>query len=322
MSTVIPFGQLHVDKHLTNFALNYESTVGWAERVFPIVPVNKESDLYPVDSQADLLRIKDTTAGRGAEMNRVNYSVSSDSYRATKYGLRADITQEDMANADPNFRRLLETDLTRMLLDDLKRDYDRRVAVQLTNASNVGTASNVASAWSDRSNSDPYGDINAVIDHVHYGTTYRPNSMLIGNKALDNLTRNNNIIDKVNATAITGGDQDAKVAQIKQLFRLDDVIVAEGFYNSAAEGQPAVLEEVFGDHVLLYYKTPTPSLIRPTFGATFRWQHPALPRAMGVQRIPFNMEIGAMGLQAGYYQDEKITSAALAGLISWTDSSQ
>ena len=108
MSSVIPFGQLHVDKHLTNFAINYESTVGWAEKVFPIVNVSKSSDIYPVYSQADLWRIKDTTAARGAEMNRVNYSVSSDSYLTKKYGLRADITQEDLADADPIFRRDLE----------------------------------------------------------------------------------------------------------------------------------------------------------------------------------------------------------------------
>ena len=181
---------------------------------------------------------------------------------------------------------------------DLKRDYDRRVAQQVTNTSNVGTASNVASSWSDRTNSDPFGDINTTIDHIRYGTGYTPNAMLIGPKAFDNLTRHNDIIDKSNRTSVTGAANNASVEGIKSLFKLNEVIVADGFYNAADEGQTLNVQPVMDDHVLLYYKTDRASIVRPTFGATFRLTNPALPQAMAVQRIPFSVGLGALGMQA------------------------
>lgn len=319
-NTLIPFQNLHIDKNLTNFAVGYKSPRGWSDNFLSVTPVSKQSDLYPVWDQADLWRREDTTAGRGAELNRINTTVGSDAYVCKKYGLRGDVTIEDIANADDFVR--LEMTRVELILDALRLDEDVRVAEITTNTSNVGCSSNVASSWSDLVNSDPFGDINAHIDYIHLGTGYRPNKLVFGVTPFKYISRNENIINKVKQTGVEGGGLNATLQDLARLFNVDQCILADGFYNSADEGQEKVLTEVFGDHVFVGYVESRPNIEKPTWGSRFRWLNNRLPAPMAVQRIPMNMNNGTSAVQAMYWQDEKIVSADLGGLISWTGSSQ
>jgi hypothetical protein len=307
-NSLIPYQSLHVDKNLTNYAIGYKTTRGWSDNFLRTTPVAKQSDLFPVFSQADLWRRDDATAGRGAELNRVTVNVSSDAYLAKK------------ANADDIYR--LETNQVEIIMDKLKMDEDIRIASLTTNTSNVGCASNVASSWSDYSNSDPFGDVNTHIDHVHLGTGYRPNTIVFGVTPFKSITRNNKIINKIRETGVDGGGIDATLADLARLFNVERCVLAEGFYNSGEEGQALSLTEVFGDHVFVGYIEDRPNGQKPTWGTKFRWQNPNLPSPMAVQRIPMNMNNGCAAVQAMYYQDEKVVSPALGNLISWTGSSQ
>ena len=311
--------QLHIDKLLSNVALGYKPRTGFAREIAPIVSVQKQTDLYRVWDQADLWRIDDTLRAPGQEANRISTTVGSDSYSAVNYALRSDIAIEETVNAD-NLREL-EQGRTMALMDKILMDWDRRVALQVTSSSNVGTASNVASAWTDAANSDPFSDILTVMDQIEDATGYRPNKMVAGGDAWRNLRRNNAIIDKVNKTGITGGDLNSSQEQVKDLFDLDKVIVAGGYINTADEGVAATYSRTFGDHILVYYAPERPTIELPSFMYSFRWAGGGLPN-MQVSRLPYDQYKQKSGIQVSYYQDEKITSAALGGLISWSGSSQ
>jgi len=317
----IPKNQLHVDKHLSQVALNYQPQGQFADRIAPIVNVDKQTDLIKIWSQADIWRIDNTVRAPGNEANRMEISVSSVQYVCKNYALAADITVEDRANADPSFVRELETGRVKTLSWKMSMDWDRRVAQQVTNTSNVGTSANVGSSWTDLANSDPFGDINTIIDNVEDGTGFRPNKMLIGGEAFRYLVRNDNIIDKTKETALTGASMNTTQQRIADLFELDDVIVGKGYFNSAQEGQPLSLTRTLDPHVLLYYAPSTPSIEVPSFMYTFRWNVPGVP-SMQVERIPFDPRRKADRLQIGYYQDEKIVSSALGGLVTNVTSSQ
>lgn len=321
----IPKNQLHIDKHLSNVALNYKPVGFFAQDIAPIVIVNKQTDLIPEFSQADLWRIDDTTRAPGAEANRVSISVSSQQYVAKNYALRADITIEDRANADPNFIRTLEEGRVMGVQDKLMLDWDRRVALQVTSTSNVGTSANVASSWAGAdggfANADPYGDILNVMDDVEDGTGYRPNAIVFGGEAWREFRQSDTVIDKVRMTGVTGAGMAIAQNQVRDLFEVERVSIARAYFNSADEGQAQTLARIFDPHVLVYYVPPRASIVVPSFMYSFRWSGNGLSN-MTVERLPFDRRTKSEGVEIGYYQDELITSSALGGLVTNVTCSQ
>ena len=75
---------LHIDKHLSNVAMAYRPMGMIADLIAPIVPVGKQSDLYPVWSQADALRVEDDKRAPLTEANLITQDVSSQQNRQSK----------------------------------------------------------------------------------------------------------------------------------------------------------------------------------------------------------------------------------------------
>ncbi len=323
----IPANQIHIDKHLTNVALNFRTPRDFfCNMIAPVVNVQKQSDLYKVYDQGDLWRIEDTQRAPGTEANEIDINISSDSYFAKNFAMKAKLTIEDMANRDAAFVRDQTTGMVLTLRDKLMLDCDNRVGALVSNTSNVGSAVNVASAWADSTgcpdaNADPFCDLNERIDSVHFGTGYRPNKMLIGVTAWKNLKRHPLIIDKTQKTGVTGGAANASILQIQELFGFDKVLLASTFKDNAEEGQAKAIVPIFDDQILIYYAPPTPSLELPSYMYSFRWTGGGLQN-MNVRRLAFDDKTQTSAIEIGYYQDEKIVSAPLAALLSFTGSSQ
>ena len=320
MSSFIPNEQLHIDQHLSQIAINFRPVGFFADKIAPIVTVQHQSDLYKVYDQAELWRIDDTVRSPGTEANIYTISVGSDSYLAKNRALKTQVTIEDRANADANFIRDIEEGKVIATTDKIMLDWDRRVALQVNNVSNVGTSSAVASAWTDNANSDPLGDIELVLDQIEDSTGYRPNRAVFGGNSWRELKRNNTFTDKTNKTGFSGAGPRVTENQVKELLELEEVIVARAFFNNAEEGQPLDLQRVFTDNVLVYYAPATASVDVPSFMYSFRWAKNGLPN-MNVERHPFDSKLKVDELEVGYYQDEKITGASFGGLILRTDSS-
>lgn len=311
---------VYVDKHLSNIALNYRPQGFIADRVFPVATVQKQSGMIKTYNQADLFRRETTYRSAGAEANRISFQVGSDSYNAINYALRADVTIEDRVNADPAFVTDLEAGRVMRVMDALAIDWEVRVATQATNTSNVGTSSAVSSAWTDYSNSTPLRDVETMMDNVEGITAYRPNKIVMGLEAWRNFSRNDQVIDKVQATGVTGAGQNANIGQAGNLLGVDEVLVGNGYYNTAEEGQPQVLTPIWGDSVLVYYAPSRPSIELPSFGYSLRWAGGGLPN-MQVERHPFDRNTKTDGIEIGYYQDEKILASTLGALITNVTSS-
>jgi hypothetical protein len=312
---------IHVDRHLSQIAINYRPTGMIADRIMPIITVDKQTNMIKTYNQADLFRIEDTLRSPGTEANKIHFQVGSDNYVCDNYALKADVTIEDRANADPAFIRDLEGGRVMNVKDKLALGWEKRISDLATNSTNVSTVTFTASSWTDHTNSSPYDDINAVIDLVHDATGYRPIRMVASELPWRHISRNEEIIDKVNKTGVTGGDMNARVQQVAELFELEEVLVGRAFYNSADEGQSLSLTRMWGDNVLLYFNPPRASNDVPAWGYSFRWRQGGLPN-MQVERHPFDTRRKVDELEIGYYQDEKVTSSALAVLISYTTSSQ
>lgn len=307
---------VHIDKVLTNMAINYRPEGFIADRVMPNVNVSKQSDLYPIFDRATRLRRQKTNRSPGTEARQIEQPVSSGTFFAKNYALKAPVNIEDKANADPIYLQELYNNRAQFVLDNLMLDMEVRIASQVTNTSNVGSSAAVSSAWDGAG--DPIGDINAAIDNVRLSNGVKANRIVMGESAWLSFRRDSNVRDLIFGANNGGGYP--SLAQAADLLSVEEVMIGGAFQNTGEEGQAENLNEIWGDNVLVYYAPMSPSKERPSFAYSFRWAGNGLAN-MTVERHPYDSKIKAEEVEVGYYQDEVITGASYGFLLTSVNSS-
>lgn len=311
---------LHVDQLLSQIALNYRPEGMIADQIFPIVPVMKESDSYPVFNRGEAFAIEKTTRSRGSEANRVTRSVSSAQYIVKNYALAQDTPIEDRANMDAAWQFELEAGAVRYLQDKLMLDWDRR-SLSLA-VSNVATTFLTGSSWVAGTNAgDPVSIIWQMMEQVKATTAKKPNSLIFGWQAWNYLRRNVNIRNFVNG--LNNGQGAVTRAGVQNAFEVERLLVAEAFYNPRNENQTAAFSTTFPrDAVMAYYAPLSPSREQPSFGYSFRWTAPELGTPMAAIRHEFESRSRVDGIEVQYYQDERVTGAEYGVLLTGVGSAQ
>ena len=321
MSELLQGGKVHVDRHLTNVALNYRPSGFIAAEIAPIVPVMKRSDSFINYTQADMFRREDAQRADGDEAKVVRFGASSDFYNVKNYALKFRMTLEDELNRDPEYRMLTEENRTRFLMDKHMLDWETRVASLALNTANVGSTVTVASAWTDATNAVPVTNIMTVRQNLFLGTGYVPNRLLFGWRAWNNFIQNNQVRNSVMNPNVSGGGNFPMPEAVGRFFGVDRVIVAAAVRNTADEAQAQTLSDIWADNVLIYYVPPAPSVEFPSWMYSFRWGAPGLPN-MNVERHPYDTRRKTYEVEVGYYQDEKITNTAFCHWLRAVNSSQ
>lgn len=312
---------LHIDQLTSKVVMGYRPQGHIADLILPMVTVPKQSDLYPIFSRAEMLALQDDERAPGVEANLVTRSVSSGSYYCIGRALKDSITIEDKNNMDPIYIQSLYNNRGKYLAGKLMANWDNRVSLQVNSGSNVGSYSAVGSSWSDATNSDPFGDVNTMLDNVQDSTGYRPNRIVLGLTAWRLLRRHNNIINKVFQTGIAGGAPLPSRRQIADLFEVEEVIVGESFKNTANEAQSESLSKIWDNNVLAYYvPRVVTTLDEPSFGYSIRWVAPGLPNWI-VERHPYDTRRKCEEIEVGYHQTEKITGPEYGFLLQAVNSS-
>lgn len=307
---------VHVDRLLSEMAIDYSPEGFIADQIFPTVEVQKQSDLYTVFSRSDKLRRQNTVRAPKTEARTIVQDVGSDTYFARNYALKTGVGIEDRNNADELLVARLYDDGAQFVLDHLMLDWEIRVATQVTNTSNVGSSSAVSSAWDGAG--DCLADVNQAIDNVHYSNGMKPSDVTFGVAAWDSFRRNSDVRNLIFGTNNGGGYPTTQ--QVADLLNVKRVHVGGIFQNTADEGQDESLSTVWGDNVLVYYRPDAPSRQRPSFAYNFRWVRPGLP-SMTVERHPYDSKIKCEEVEVGYYQDEKITGSSYGFLLTAVNSS-
>lgn len=308
----------HIDVPLSNICVEAFRTGDFVgPRLFPIVPVEKQSNMYYTIDKASWLRTPRTTLrSPKTPPRRVEFDVSSDSYFADNYALAGENAWEALANADQPITLRART--ARKVVEDLMRDMEQRIANQVTSISNVGSGVVLSggSQWSDYANSDPISDVSTAIAFIRNNTGMLPNTALMDWDTYQMLRRHPVLLDMFKYTQ--GGLLND--AELKEVFKIPNFIIANAIRNAANEGQTASLVNIWGKNCLVCYVDPqAPSIQTATFGLGFRWNNPELPAPM-VASVYNDPDPGKKVeiTEVGYYQDEKIVARELAYLIGST----
>jgi len=304
---------IHIDKTLSQIAINYKPEGFIADLIMPMVTVDKQSDHYAVFSRADKLRRQNTIRAQGTRAQRVDQNVSSGTFYAENYALYSPVTIEERANADPIYLQEIINGRTELIMDHLLLDMEVRVASQVNSTSNVGNNAAVGSSWLDVDNSDPLGDVNSIMDTVQDACTMKPNLVVFGLDAWKAFKRHPDVRNLIYGTNNGGGY--ANQTQVGQLLEVENVVVGGAYQNTADENLTESLSKIWTNNVLVAYKSPRPNRDRPSFAYSFRWQGAGLPN-MQAERHPYDSHTKSEDVEVGYYQDEVITGSEYAGLLT------
>jgi hypothetical protein len=299
---------LHVDQHLTNLAINYRPQNFIADQIAPVIPVNKQTDSYPVFSRFEAFAVEDTVRAPGTEAKKITRSVSSAKFDCRNYALGRDITIEDIGNMDEAYRFELGIDATQYLVGKLGLGYEKRVLDLAVTTASVGSVFVVNSSWSvtGANAGDPVAAIFQLIEYAQSQTGQRPNSMLWGWKAWNATLRNYHMRNFING--VNNGKGLVTREQVRSMFEMERLNVSQALWHNANEAQSAVysLSNPIENQLFIYYAPQAASREEPSWFYSFRWGNPALPAPFVVERHPYDSRKKVETIEAGYYQDERV----------------
>ena len=290
----------------------YQNNEFVADKVFPPLPVDKQSNKYYTYGK-DNLRADDDTRRPAAQSNEIAWNLSNGTYFADGHGLMSYVPDESRENADAALD--LDTDTTTQLTE--KIFLNREVALEAILAAGMSptdlSASTYAAAW-DKDTVDPIKVIDSAKETVMTACGKRPNVMLMSRPVFRGVR--NNLLVKNRVSGALGGVDKSLITkeQLAVLLEVDEVIVAEAIKLSNAEGQTDAGAFVWAKDALLFYRPPSPGKRTVALGYQMTWNTGRLGSLVFRGRSD---KRHADWIEVMRYYDEKIVAAG-AGVM-WTN---
>lgn len=314
---------MHIDKALTNISVQYlqDESNFIAGQVFPIVPVQKQSDRYFVYLREDWFRDDAQERAPGTESAGGDYEIdNTPTYFCKKYAYHKDVVEEDRANADDPLTP--DEDAVQFVVDKIllnrENNWARTFFKSGVWAHNYAGADAAGEGkvvyWEDYANSTPIEDITAMATEQSEITGKRPNVIVMGRRAYDALKNHPDFLDRVKYTQKGVVTTDL----IAQMFDVEKVLVANAIQNTAKKGQKANMSFILGNHVLLCYTTNAPKLKTATAGYIFVWTGLMGANALGGRINRFSMPhlgIGTERIECEMAYDMKVVAADMGTFI-------
>ena len=286
----------HIDRALTNISVAYlqDASAFIADKVFPIVPVKRQSDVFYVYNKGDFMRDEAQVRGVATESAGGDYGVEASSpYYCKKHAFHKDVTPEERANYDEPLDA--DQDATDFVSQKM---LIRREMAWATNffATGVwgkeiggvatGAGEDQVIQW-DQPTANPIKDITDAAVAMAGETGYKPNTLVLSPYAFNALKNHEDILDRIKYTqkGIVTADL------LATLFEVDRVFVAWSVVNSAKKGAADDVDFIYGKHALLCYSNPRPALRKPSAGYIFSWTGLEGSGAYGnrIVRLPMDM---------------------------------
>jgi len=297
----------HVDSILTSVSVAYmqQSRNFIAPNVFPIIPVDKQSDKYFIYDKNAFMRDEAKKRAPNDESEGGGYALSTDSYYADVYAYHTDVSDQLLNNADAPLNP--EADGARFVMDKMLLAMERKWMADFFVTAVWGTSATPGTLWSDVT-SDPITDIDTAKETILTNTGMDPNTLVLSYQVMRQLKNHPDIVDRVKYTS-----SDVITPQLlARLFEVDRVLVTRASYASNIEGETAAYSLVAGKHALLCYVPSSPGLLTPAAGYTYLWrpQSQGTPSAVSTSRIPMPLKKSTR-IETEMAWDNKITGSDL-----------
>lgn len=317
---------LHINQPLTNVSIAYlqNSSAYIADKVFPRVPVAKQSDLYIKYSKSDWRRTDAAKRAPGTETKGVGWKYSQDTYFCHVYGVHKDLDDQVRANADSIFN--LDRDATEFVTNQLllKRDLDWNAAFFAadkwdTEVSGSGGTPDFQQ-W-DEADSDPIGDMARWTIEFRKQTGMAPNTLVLGAHTMAALKQHPDIIDRIKYTqrGVVTTDLLASLFDVERILVSYATVGSGAEINDAADQDAGTTYSFMSDSksALLCYTPSSPSLMTPAAGYTFTWNGYLAGNGYGIRMKRFRMDhIASDRVEGEMTYDMRVVSPDMGVFLS------
>jgi hypothetical protein len=288
-------GDLHVNALLGNIGVKYilgEKMYAAAD-IFPIVPVDKQSNNYVVYDKGDFLRDEAAERAPATESEGGNYDIDTTPYYLCRnYAFHKDVDDDSRDNADKPIdpdKDAMQYCLQKLLIKRERVFINNYVksGVWTTQYTGVSGApsTNEVKKWS-ASGSTPVKDVDVWVNAIEEQTGMTPNVLGLSPDVMSALKNNTDITSRIQYTQKGIITTDI----LAELFEVDKVVVLRGTYNTAAKGAATTMARMVSGKLLLAYAAPNPSTETPTAGAMFAWKGRFGNSKLGSRIKKFRME--------------------------------
>lgn len=256
-----------IDDVLVGVTLAYKNAEMVADMVLPRVQVGKKEFKYNVYTKDEPFTVPQTLVGRKGRPNEVEFTMSESASYTYDYGLDDVIPNDDIANAQGRFdpRGRAVEGLTDLIL----LDREVRVASTVFNASNHANNTTLSGTtqWSDFTNSNPIDAVMASLDIP----MMRPNVLVMGQAVWTKFRQHPKVVSAILGNNGTSGVVDRRA--VAALLEIEEIIVGQGWYNTAKKGQTASYSRIWGKHCAAIYRNKNADNQRGiTWGFTAQFQ--------------------------------------------------
>jgi hypothetical protein len=267
--------QIHIDRPLTNISVAYmqDAKNFISDKVFPIIPVQKQSDTYFEYNRDEFFRDEAQERAKGTESAGGDYSVEvADPYFARKYAFHMDVTEDDRVNADDPLKP--NQDATEYVSQKLLLRRENMWAAKYfqpgvwgreLQGSALPAGQEVAQL--DLATSNPIQMITNENTLMMESTGYKPNTLVLSPYVYNALVNHEDILDRIKYTQKGIVTTDLLAA----LFEVDNVYIPAAIQNTEIRGKNGINSFIMGKHMSLMYVEKKPGLKKPSAGYTFAW---------------------------------------------------
>lgn len=253
-----------------DLAMNQNGFVG--HRIMPLLPRNKPNGKFPRVTIAQYMQNLETQRNADGTYSRSKREFSDDNYETQEYGLEATLDDRTLARYDD----LIDAEVFEgeVIENSLLTTYERQVAALMFNATTFsGHTTAITNEWDDIGNATPVTDANVAISAIRLACGVKPNVAIMNDSVFRNAIRCTQVIDNLKYQ----GFQDARAGEISRQalaisLNIEEVIVADGLYNTKGPGIAAVLADIWSNEYVLFArvaKTRNPT--ERCVGRTVMW---------------------------------------------------
>lgn len=237
-----------IDKLLTGVLMSFRPVGFIADDIFAQIQHSQYTGKLGKLTNAHL-RIQNTIMGGKGAARRIDVIVrQTESFEIDSHGLEGLVTPRDRDNVEDPFDAEKEETETLGLV--LQIGKEKSIADTLTNETIVTQYETLADAaqFNDYANSDPLAKFEEAISAIEDGVGVEPNTAIMNRKVRRILRRHPQIIEFVRGKVQPGAKlSDEELAEAMGVERL---LVGGAKFNSAKEGQPDVLSNIWGNHIV------------------------------------------------------------------------
>lgn len=290
--------QVHVQSALTMISVAYvqDEANYVADKVFPVVPVEHQTDVYFTFNKDDFFRDEAQQRADGTESAGGGFNLdASKTYACNVWAYHKDIGAQVRRNVDPAVS--IDIAATKFVMQKMLIRRERQFATTYlktgvwgTDITGVASGPSASQAvyWNDDANGDPFTDIAAGQTVILQNTGFEANTLLITWPVYQALRKHPLVIDRIKYT--TRADATRVTPELlAAAFDVDRVLVCKAVYNSAVEGATGSYSFIAGKSALLCHTAKEPSLFAPTAGYTFSWSGFTGLNNLGIQIVQIPM---------------------------------